>query len=68
MKSEPTNPEFRNNPENFHPFGIESHPTDRWSRGSNLSPLDMRRVFYPLHHGGSFRQAINTNIQEKRKL
>ena len=30
--------------------GLKSHPTDRWSRGSNSGPLGIRRVTSPIQH------------------
>ena len=30
MESQPQNPEFRNNPENFHPCSMLTNPNDCW--------------------------------------
>ena len=40
MESQPQNPEFRNNPENFHPCNILSSPgKDNQDEGGKISPL-----------------------------
>ena len=45
--------------------GLESHPTDWESQGSNKGPLCTRWVVYPLHHSGSWGVSFHSNWNQK---
>ena len=42
MESQPQNPEFRNNPENFHPMGVYGQ---RYKKFKDFSSI-IKKVFY----------------------
>ena len=42
-------------------YGLESHPIDCRSQGSNSRPLDTKQVVYPLHQDGCFKETVPKN-------